>query len=111
MVFVNLGVKHFRDFMLKFSIDLNQRWQRDNMIQNGVWSYEFQHRDMEDGVDHSHGIGREGRHQNESPGGPKDNGTESERGAEWSVRGCDRVDQRWPGLMWVLESRAGDTLM
>src|SRR3984893_6836726 len=29
--------------------------------------------------------GREGRHQNESPGGPKDDRTESEGGAEWSM--------------------------
>src|ERR1700731_1219528 len=35
--------------------------------------------------------GREGRHLNESPGGLKDEGMESERGAEQSARGCDRV--------------------
>src|ERR1700731_3156373 len=55
--------------------------------------------------------GREGSHLNESLGGPKDNEMESERGAEWSVQGCDGVDQRWPGLTWVLESGVEDMLM
>src|ERR1700719_4112810 len=55
--------------------------------------------------------GREERHQNESLGGLKDDGMESERGAEWSAQGCDRVDWRWPGLTRVLESGAGDMLM
>src|ERR1700719_4239982 len=55
--------------------------------------------------------GREGRCQNESLGGPKDNGTESERGAEQSAWGCDRADRRWPGLTWVSESGAEDMLM
>src|ERR1700730_12635329 len=55
--------------------------------------------------------GREGRHQNKSPGGPKDDGTESERGAEWSMQSCDRVDWRWPGLAWGLESEVGGMLI
>src|ERR1700731_1067183 len=55
--------------------------------------------------------GREGRHQNESLGGPRDDGTESERGAERSAQGCDRGDQRWPGMMRVSESGAEDVLM
>src|ERR1700726_3966777 len=37
--------------------------------------------------------GRGRRHQNESPRGPKDNGMESERGAEQSTQSCDRVDR------------------
>src|ERR1700731_5387642 len=41
--------------------------------------------------------GREGRHLNESPGGLKDEGMESERGVEQSAQGCDGADQRWPG--------------
>src|ERR1700726_5353427 len=45
--------------------------------------------------------GREGRHQNESLGGPKDDGTESERSAEQSMQGCAGTDQSWPGLMRV----------
>src|ERR1700726_3632097 len=45
--------------------------------------------------------GREGRQQNESPGGPKDDGTESERSAEQSMQGCAGTDQSWPGLMRV----------
>ena len=44
-------------------------------------------------------------------GGPMDDGTESERGAEQSARGCDGVDWRWPGLTWVSESGAEDMLM
>src|SRR6202045_803011 len=40
--------------------------------------------------------GREGRGQNKSPGGPKDNGMESERGVEWSAWGCDGADQYPP---------------
>src|SRR3984893_17046684 len=55
--------------------------------------------------------GREGRHQNESPGGLKDDGMESEGRAEWRAHGCDRVDWRGPGLTRVLESGAGDMLM
>src|ERR1700719_2024699 len=55
--------------------------------------------------------GREGRHQNESLGGLKDNGMESERGAEQSTRGCARADRSWLGMMWVSESGAEDMLM
>src|ERR1700730_10485987 len=55
--------------------------------------------------------GREGRCQNESPGGLKDNGMESERGAERSMQGCDGADQRWLGLTQVSESGAEDMLM
>src|ERR1700719_394572 len=55
--------------------------------------------------------GREGRRQNESPGGPKDGGMESERGAERSMQGRARADRSWLGLTWVLESRAEDMLM
>ena len=55
--------------------------------------------------------GRGRRHQNKSLRGPKEDGTESERGMEQSMWSCDRVDRRWPGLMWVLESGAGGMLM
>src|ERR1700731_1106922 len=55
--------------------------------------------------------GRKGRRQNESPGGLKDDGTESERGAEWSKQGCARAEQSWPGLTRVSESRAEDMMM
>src|ERR1700730_13821056 len=55
--------------------------------------------------------GRKGRRQNKSPGGLKDDGTESEGGAERGMQGCDRADRRWPGLTWVLESGAEDMLM
>src|SRR6202045_4983010 len=55
--------------------------------------------------------GREGRCQNESLGGPKDGGTESERGAERSTRGCAGADQSWPGMTRVSESGAEDMLM
>ena len=50
--------------------------------------------------------GRGRRHQNKSLRGLKEDGTESERGAEWSTQSCDRVDWRWSGLMWVPESGA-----
>src|ERR1700719_3587075 len=55
--------------------------------------------------------GQEGRHQNESPGGPKDGGTESERGAERSTQGCAGADRSWPGMTRVSESGAEDMLM
>src|SRR3984893_15853146 len=55
--------------------------------------------------------GREGRHLNESLGGLKDDGTESERGVEWSAWGCDGADWRWPGLTQVSESRVEDMMM
>src|SRR6202045_1966396 len=55
--------------------------------------------------------GRKGRCQNESPGGPKDDGTESERGAEQSTWGCAGADWSWPGMMRVSESGAEDVLM
>ena len=55
--------------------------------------------------------GRGRRYQNESPKGPKDDGTESKRGAEQSVQSCDGVDQRWPGLVQGLEFKVGGMLM
>src|ERR1700730_5204445 len=55
--------------------------------------------------------GRKGRRQNESPGGPKDDGTESERGAERSTWGCAGADRSWPGMTQVSESGAEDMLM
>src|ERR1700730_17713842 len=51
--------------------------------------------------------GRGRRHQNKALRGPKEDGTESKRGAEQSMWSCDRVDQRWLGMMRVPESRAG----
>ena len=55
--------------------------------------------------------GQGGEAPERKSGGPKDDGMESERGVEWSTQGCDRADQRWPGLTRVLESRAEDMLM
>src|ERR1700731_1504525 len=43
--------------MLEISVDLYQRWRRDYMIRNCVRSYGFQHGDVENGVDRSHGLG------------------------------------------------------
>src|ERR1700730_18647884 len=43
--------------MLEISVDLYQRWQRDYTIWNCVRSYEFQHGNVENGVDRSHGLG------------------------------------------------------
>src|ERR1700731_4123651 len=42
--------------MLKISVDLYWRWWRDYMIQNSVQSYGFQHGNVENGVDCSHGL-------------------------------------------------------
>src|ERR1700731_640577 len=43
--------------MLEISIDLYWRWQRDYTIRNCVRSYGFQHGNVENGVDRSHGLG------------------------------------------------------
>src|SRR6202045_4919398 len=43
--------------MLEISIDLYWRWRRDYMIRNCVRSYGFQHGNVENGVDRSHGLG------------------------------------------------------
>src|ERR1700730_13731996 len=43
--------------MLEISVDLYQRWQRDYAIRNCVRSYGFQHGNVENGVDCSHGLG------------------------------------------------------
>ena len=56
MAFVDLGVEHFRNLMLKISIDLYWRWWRDYTIQNSVWSYRFQHGNVENRVDCLHGL-------------------------------------------------------
>src|ERR1700730_11372260 len=42
--------------MLEISVDLYQRWRRDYMIRNCVWSYGFQHGNVENRVDDSHGL-------------------------------------------------------
>src|ERR1700731_2459669 len=42
--------------MLEISVNLYWRWQRDYMIQNCVRSYGFQHGDVENRVDRSHGL-------------------------------------------------------
>src|ERR1700726_3549919 len=42
--------------MLKISVNLYQRWRRDYMIWNSVQSYGFQHGNVENGVDCSHGL-------------------------------------------------------
>src|SRR3984893_11128222 len=43
--------------MLEISVDLYRRWRRDYTIRNCVWSYRFQHGNVENGVDRSHGLG------------------------------------------------------
>ena len=43
--------------MLEISVDLYWRWRRDYTIRNCVRSYGFQHGDVENGVDRSHGLG------------------------------------------------------
>src|SRR6202045_784981 len=42
--------------MLEISVDLYQWWRRDYMIRNCVWSYGFQHGNVENRVDCSHGL-------------------------------------------------------
>src|ERR1700726_2442971 len=44
--------------MLKISVDLYWRWWGDYMIRNCVQSYGFQHGNVENGVDRSHGLGK-----------------------------------------------------
>ena len=56
-MFVDLGVEHFRNLVLKISVDLYQKWRRDYMIWNCVQSYGFQHGNVENRVDCSHGLG------------------------------------------------------
>src|ERR1700730_6465392 len=51
------GTKHFRNLVLEISVDLYQRWRRDYTIRNCVRSYGFQHGNVENGVDRSHGLG------------------------------------------------------
>src|SRR6202045_5224407 len=43
--------------MLEISVDLYRRWRRDYTIRNCVRSYGFQHGNVENGVDCSHGLG------------------------------------------------------
>ena len=43
--------------MLEISVDLYRRWRRDYTIWNCVQSYGFQHGNVENGVDCSHGLG------------------------------------------------------
>src|ERR1700726_1916018 len=43
--------------MLEISVDLYRRWRRDYTIRNCVRSYRFQHGNVENGVDRSHGHG------------------------------------------------------
>ena len=54
---INLRVKDFLDFIFDFSIDLNQRWQRLDPIQNGAQVGEFELGDVEDGVHRFHSVG------------------------------------------------------
>src|ERR1700726_927688 len=42
--------------MLEISVDLYWRWRRDYTIRNCVRSYGFQHGNVENGVDRSHGL-------------------------------------------------------
>src|SRR6202045_180386 len=66
-MFVDLRVKHFRNLMLKISVNLYWRWQRDYAIRNCVWSYRFQHGNVENRVDCSHGL-RELEYEGERAG-------------------------------------------
>src|SRR3984893_11639214 len=43
--------------MLEISVNLYRRWRRDYTIRNCVRSYRFQHGNVENGVDCSHGLG------------------------------------------------------
>ena len=53
VAFVDLGVEHFRDFVLKVSVNLFRRRQREYSIRNCVWSDRFQHGNVEDGMCHN----------------------------------------------------------
>ena len=54
---INLRVKDFLNFILDFSVNLNQRWQRLNSIRNSAWVGEFELGHMEDGVHGFHSVG------------------------------------------------------
>ena len=59
---INLRVEDFFDFIFDFSVNLDQRQQRLDSIQNGAQVGEFELGDMEDGVHRLHSV-RELEHE------------------------------------------------
>ena len=55
---VDFGIGHFGDLILQFSLNVDWRRQRLNMVQNFVRSCGFKHRDMKDGVDTTESVGK-----------------------------------------------------
>ena len=55
---VDLGVEDFGDLVLLFSVDLDRRWRRLDAVGDGVRSGGLELRDVEDGMNGVHGIGK-----------------------------------------------------
>ena len=54
--FVDLRVKDFSNFVLKFTLNIDWRGQRFYMVWNFVQNCEFQHGNMEHGVNTMDGV-------------------------------------------------------
>ena len=54
---IDFRVKDFLDFVFNFSIDLNWRQRRLDLIRKGTWVGEFELGDVEDGVHGFHSVG------------------------------------------------------
>ena len=54
---IDFRVKDFLDFIFNFSVDLDRRQQRLDLIQNGTWVGEFELGDVKDGVHGFHSVG------------------------------------------------------
>ena len=53
---VHFGVEDFSNFILKFTLNVDQRGQRLYMVRNLVWNGGFQHGNMEHGVHTTDGV-------------------------------------------------------
>ena len=54
---IDFRVKDFLDFVFNFSVDLDRRRQRLDLIRNGTWVGEFELGDVEDRVHRFHSVG------------------------------------------------------
>jgi hypothetical protein len=53
---IDLGVQDLRNLIFLFTINVNQRWRRLGPVWNGVWSFRFQHNDVENGMNSVHTV-------------------------------------------------------
>ena len=53
---INFRVKDFLDFIFDFSVNLDQRRRRLDLIRNGTWVGEFELGDVEDRVHRFHSV-------------------------------------------------------